>query len=46
MESTPYLIPVYAAYATAAITLTVVLARLLFRNGAVFLEDVFKDGRA
>ncbi len=40
---TPYLVPVYVAYAAAAITLTIVLARVLFRNGAVFLEDVFKD---
>lgn len=43
MESTPFLIPVYAAYAIVAVTLTVVLARILFSNGSVFLEDVFKD---
>ena len=43
MENTPFLVPVYAAYAVAAVGLTVGLARVLFRNGAVFLEDVFKD---
>lgn len=43
METTPFLVPVYAAYAAAAVGLTVGLARVLFRNGAVFLEDVFKD---
>ena len=41
--STPYLVPVYVAYATAALALTIVLARVLFQNGAVFLDDVFKD---
>ncbi len=40
---TPYLVPVYAVYATVTLALTVFLARTLFRNGAVFLEDVFKD---
>ena len=39
----PYLVPVYIAYAIFAIGLTVWLARVLFRSGAVFLEDVFKD---
>src|SRR4051794_24872353 len=43
MESTPFLVPVYAAYAVTAVGLTVMLARVLFKNGAVFLEDVFKD---
>jgi hypothetical protein len=38
-----YLVPVYAAYAVVTIALTVFLARTLFKNGAVFLEDVFKD---
>jgi len=37
------LVPVYAAYAVVSVTLTVFLARTLFKNGAVFLEDVFKD---
>ena len=40
---TPYLVPVYATYATISLGLTVFLARTLFKNGAVFLEDVFKD---
>jgi hypothetical protein len=43
MEPSPYLVPVYVAYAAVAVTLTIVLARVLFQNGAVFLEDVFKD---
>jgi hypothetical protein len=41
--TTPYLVPVYVAYAATALGLTILLARVLFRNGAVFLEDVFKD---
>jgi hypothetical protein len=40
---TSLLVPVYAAYAVISITLTVYLARTLSRNGAVFLDDVFKD---
>jgi hypothetical protein len=40
---TSYLIPVYAAYATTSIGLTIWLARTLFKNGAVFLEEVFAD---
>jgi hypothetical protein len=43
MNETSYLVPVYAAYAVVTVSLTVWLARTLFRNGAVFLEDVFKD---
>lgn len=43
MNDTSYLVPVYAAYAVITVTLTVWLARTLFKNGAVFLEDVFKD---
>ena len=38
---TGYLVPVYGAYAVAALGLTIWLARTLFRSGAVFLEDVF-----
>jgi hypothetical protein len=34
---------VYVAYAVVTVSLTVWLARTLFKNGAVFLEDVFKD---
>jgi len=41
--SNSYLIGVYAAYGAASVGLTVGLARTLFRNGAVFLESVFKD---
>lgn len=37
------LVPVYLAYAVITLTLTIWLARTLFKNGAVFLEDVFKD---
>ena len=40
---TSYLVPVYASYAVITVCLTIFLARTLFRNGAVFLEDVFKD---
>jgi hypothetical protein len=40
---TPYLVPVYATYAAITLGLTIFLARTLFKNGAVFLEDVFKD---
>jgi hypothetical protein len=38
-----YLIAVYAAYAASSVGLTVWIARTLFKNGAVFLEDVFAD---
>lgn len=38
-----YAIGVYAAYALVAIGLTAWLARTLFKNGAVFLHDVFGD---
>lgn len=45
MEPSPssFLVPVYATYAAVSIGLTIFLARTLFKNGAVFLEDVFKD---
>jgi hypothetical protein len=36
-------ITVYVAYAAVAVALTAWLARTLSHNGAVFLEDVFKD---
>jgi hypothetical protein len=42
-STTPYLVPVYLVYAAASLGLTIGLARVLFKNGAVFLEDVFKD---
>lgn len=38
-----YLVPVYAAYGVTSLVLTVWLARVLFNNGAVFLDDVFKE---
>jgi hypothetical protein len=38
-----YLIMTYAAYATISVALTIWLARTLFKNGSVFLEDVFAD---
>ncbi len=41
--ATNHLIAVYTAYGAASIALTCFLARTLFRNGAVFLEDVFAD---
>lgn len=37
------LILIYAIYGTVAIGLVIWLARTLFANGAVFLEDVFTD---
>ena len=42
-SSSSYLVSVYAAYGVVAIGLTIWLARTLFKNGAIFLEDVFKD---
>jgi hypothetical protein len=45
MESvaSTYLIAVYAAYAAISVGLTIWIARTLFKNGAVFLEEVFAD---
>ena len=43
MTAENHLIPVYLSYATASVGLTVWLARTLFRNGEVFLEEVFAD---
>ena len=37
------LVVVYLAYAAASIGLTIWLARTLFKNGEVFLEEVFAD---
>src|SRR5262245_44254154 len=42
-EATDHLTFVYSVYAVASIGLTIWLARTLFRNGAVFLRDVFKE---
>lgn len=38
-----YLVGIYVLYGMASVGLTVWLARTLFRNGGVFLEDVFED---
>jgi hypothetical protein len=38
-----YLIAIYVLYAAASIRLIIWLGHTLFRNGAVFLEDVFPD---
>ncbi len=46
MQTTSYLVPVYVAYAVIAVGLTMWLARTLFKNGAVFLNDVFGDNKA
>lgn len=43
MHANGYLVPVYTAYAVVAVGLTSWLARTLYRNGAVFLEDVFEE---
>ena len=45
MNGTRNVIVVYIAYGTIAVGLTAWLARTLFRNGAVFLYDVFNDRR-
>lgn len=37
------IVPVYLAYAVVAVGLVFWLARTLFDNGEVFLEDVFQD---
>ncbi len=38
-----YLVPVYATYLVTTVVLCAWLARTLFRNGALFLRDVFPD---
>lgn len=38
-------VTVYVVYTAISIALTIFLAQTLFRNGAVFLEDVFQDKR-
>jgi hypothetical protein len=43
METSNHLVSVYLAYASASLGLTVWLARTLFKNGEVFLEEVFAD---
>ena len=46
MTGTGYLVGVYLVYGTVSVGLTVWLARTLFANGAVFLDDVFEDNPA
>ena len=41
METTDYLVPMYIIYAACALALTIWLAHTLYKNGAVFLEEVF-----
>ncbi len=43
MAEAGYLVPVYVVYASASIGLTIWLARTLFKNGSVFLRDVFAE---
>ena len=45
MNGSGYLVAVYLVYGSISVGLTVWLARTLFRNGAVFLADVFDDDR-
>jgi hypothetical protein len=42
-ETADHLVSVYLVYACASIGLTIWLARTLFKNGEVFLEEVFAD---
>jgi hypothetical protein len=46
MDGNQYVMVVYVAYAAVAIGLTAFLARTLFRNGGVFLHDVFGERAA
>ena len=43
MEGDGYLISVYVLYGLVSVGLTMWLARTLYQNGAVFLEDVFDN---
>jgi hypothetical protein len=43
MTGDGYMLTVFTIYAAVAIALTAWLARTLFRNGGVFLHDVFED---
>jgi hypothetical protein len=43
MNGDQNVIAIYAAYSVVALAVTALLARTLFQNGAVFLEDVFQD---
>lgn len=46
MDGNGYVMLVYVGYAAVAIGLTAFLARTLFRNGGVFLQDVFGERAA
>lgn len=46
MKGNGYVMLVYVAYAAVAIGLTAFLARTLYRNGGVFLRDVFGERAA
>ena len=41
--TTSYLVPMYLTYLVIAVGLCFWLAKTLYRNGAVFLEDLFPD---
>jgi hypothetical protein len=43
MNGDQNVIAIYVIYAAVAVAVTALLARTLFQNGAVFLEDVFAD---
>ena len=43
MTGSGYLVLIYVIYGAVSVGLTLWLARTLFANGAVFLEDVFED---
>ena len=43
MNGNGNVVVVYALYVAVAVGLTIWLARTLFRNGTVFLEDVFSE---
>ena len=45
MDGNGYVMAVYGAYVLIAVGLTAFLARTLFRNGGVFLRDVFGEHR-
>ena len=42
-DGNTYLIGIYGLYGAISVGLVMYLARTLFRNGALFLEDVFAD---
>jgi hypothetical protein len=42
-QASNYLVPVYVTYTVISVALTVWLARVLSKNGAIFLRDVFAE---